>query len=215
MPTGYTEQIITGKVKNPKDFLHLCLRNFGICYFLRDEPISNSSDDYTDQIYENTQKNVDYHKMELSKAEDHLKEIERLSDDELYLRYVQYFYDQKKCCEEMIQKNTEINLKYRQFEESISKWECSLEYQNIKDFALEQLRISKEGTDYYEKQLSEIGDLSREDFEGKKEAYRQKLIQDAQWSVDYHKKELDLAIKKQAESISFYHFFKEEIKKIK
>lgn len=215
MPTGYTEQIITGKVKSPKDFLHLCLRNFGICYFLRDEPISESSDDYYRQIYENTQKNVDYHKMELSKAEDNLKEIERLSDDELYLRFVQFFYDQKRYCKEMIQKNTEVNLKYKQFEESISKWECSPEYQNIKDFALDQLRISKEDTDYYEKQLSEIGDLSREDFEGKKDAYRQKLIQEAQWMVDHHKKELGCAIKKQTESISFYHFFKEEIEKIK
>ena len=215
MPTGYTEQIITGKVKSPKDFLHLCLRNFGICYFLRDEPISNISDDYSHQIYENSQKNIDYHKTELSKAEDHLKKIENLSDDELYQRFVQFFRDQKSYCEERIKVNTETNLKYKQFEESISKWECSPEYQNIKDFALEQLRISNEETDYYEEQLAEIGDLSREDFEGKKEAYWQKLIKDAQWSVDYHKKELDNAIKRQTESISFYHFFKVEIEKIK
>ena len=37
MPTGYTQMILDGKVKTPKEFLHLCLRNFGVCICMRDD----------------------------------------------------------------------------------------------------------------------------------------------------------------------------------
>ena len=44
MATGYTQQIINGGVKTPKEFLHLCLRNFGVCYSMRDEPLNSQRD---------------------------------------------------------------------------------------------------------------------------------------------------------------------------
>ena len=50
MPTGYTQQIIDGTVKTPKEFLHLCLRNFGVCVSMRDVPFNESQVDYTEYI---------------------------------------------------------------------------------------------------------------------------------------------------------------------
>ena len=40
MPTGYTAYIKDGDITTGKDFLKLCLRNFGIAINMRDEPLS-------------------------------------------------------------------------------------------------------------------------------------------------------------------------------
>lgn len=40
MPTGYTAYIKDGDITTGKDFLRLCLRNFGVAINMRDEPLS-------------------------------------------------------------------------------------------------------------------------------------------------------------------------------
>ena len=40
MPTGYTSYIQDGDITTGKDFLKLCLRNFGVAINMRDEPLS-------------------------------------------------------------------------------------------------------------------------------------------------------------------------------
>ena len=40
MPTGYTAYIKDGDITTGKDFLKLCLRNFGVAIDMRDEPLS-------------------------------------------------------------------------------------------------------------------------------------------------------------------------------
>ena len=40
MPTGYTTYIKDGDITTGKDFLKLCLRNFGVAINMRDEPLS-------------------------------------------------------------------------------------------------------------------------------------------------------------------------------
>jgi hypothetical protein len=87
-------------------------------------------------------------------------------------------------------------------------------YENIKNFALEQLRISYDSTEYLEEQLAKIGDLSRESFQKKKDEYLNKLIDDAKWTINYHKDEMEKAISSQTEMVSFYHFFKQELEKL-
>ena len=214
MPTGYTQMIIDGKVKSPKDFLHLCLRNFGVCVCMRDESL-DAQEDYSKKIFDFYQHDVDYHKNALKSAEEELKRIMQLTDDELYQKYVGEKSDTKKYCEEGLKNANEINAKYAQFSESIKNWDCSPEYENIKNFALDQLKISEMDTDYYEEQLAEIGDLSRESFQEKKEEYLNKLKKHVEWEIGYHQDEMEKAISRQTEMVSFYHFFKQELEKIK
>ena len=213
MPTGYTQMIIDGKVKSPKDFLHLCLRNFGVCLCMRDEEF-DVQEDYTPNIMKFTQDSVDYHKNALKSAEDKLKQIQQLTEDQLYQKYVEEKSKTKKYCEEGLKKANEINAKYAQFSESIRNWECSPEYENIKNFALDQLRISEDNTDYYEEQLAEIGNLSRESFQQQKDEYLNGLIKSAEWGINYHKDEMQKAISRQTEMVNFYHFFKQELEKL-
>lgn len=213
MPTGYTQMIIDGKVKSPKDFLHLCLRNFGVCVCMRDDEFK-VEEDYTPKIMKFTQQAVDYHKNALQSAEEHLKQIQQLTEDQLYQKYVKENTKSRKYYEERLKEAHNINEKYNNFSIAIGKWECSPEYENIKNFALDQLRISYDSTEYLEEQLAKIGDLSRESFQKKKEEYLNKLIDDAKWSINYHKDEMEKAISSQTEMVSFYHFFKQELEKL-
>lgn len=214
MPTGYTQMIIDGEVKTPKDFLHLCLRNFGILYSLSDKPM-DVREDYTQDIMKSTQANIDYHKKLMEDAQERLKQIQEMSDDDLHQKYVQEKSSDKKSCEDLIRENEGINAKYADFAEKIRNWECSSDYESVKNFAIEQLNISKESTRYWEEELAKIGDLSREDFEQKKDEYREKLIESANWDVQYHQKEMENAISEQTRRINYYHFFKQELEKLK
>lgn len=206
--------IIDGEVKTPKDFLHLCLRNFGILYFLGDKPL-DVREDYSQDIMKSTQSSIDYHKKLLDEAKERLKQIQEMSDDDLYQKYVNEKFKTKKDCEDIIRDHESINAKYADFSEKIKNWECSPEYESVKNFALDQLNISKESVDYWEEELAKIGDLSREDFEKKKEEYREKLLDCANWDVQYHQKEMENAISEQTRRINYYHFFKQEIEKLK
>ena len=130
MPTGYTQQIIDGTVKTTKEFLHLCLRNFGVCISMRDMPFDSQGD------------------------------------------YTEY----------------------------------------IKKFALDQIDISKDDEDYYADELSKEM-LTKEEFisEGK---YKEELLKNSKWDIDYHQKELDYVIKNMNDTLAFYEHFKKEIEKL-
>jgi len=47
------------------------------------------------------------------------------------------------------------------------------------------------------------------------EEYLQKLIDDAQWEINYHMEERDKAIDRKMENLKFYSEFKEELNKLK
>ena len=205
--------IIDGKVKTPKEFLHLCLRNFGVCVCMREDEFK-VEEDYTPKIMEFYQSSVDYHKERLQSAEEQKEKILKLTDEELYQKYTAQYGKDKQYYEEAIKRDTALNAKFDRFYEAIDKWECSPEYNNIKAFALDQLNTSKESTNYWEEELAKIGDLSREGFESRKDDYRQKLIDNSQWDIDYHTKEMKSAESRMAEVVSFYHFFKQELEKL-
>ena len=92
MTTGYTQQIIDGTVKTPKEFLHLCLRNFGICVSMRNESF-NIQGDYTEYIKKYYQDTIGYLNKALENAKKEYARISNLSDDDLYEMYVKKFTD--------------------------------------------------------------------------------------------------------------------------
>ena len=212
MPTGYTQMIIDGKVKTPKEFLHLCLRNFGICACMRDEEF-NVEEDYSRKISNFYQQSVDYHKKYLQSAENELKKIMQMSDNKLYKKYVEMKSKDKEYYEKALLEADRHNLTYEQFSRKIENWECDPEYNNVKEFALDQLRISKDDTDYYEEKLQNIGDLSRERFEEEKNSFREELTEKYQWEINYHSEEMKKAESRMTEAINFYHFFQRDLEK--
>ena len=211
MPTGYTQQIIDGTVKTPKEFLHLCLRNFGVCISMRDMPF-DSQGDYTEYIKKYYQDSMGYHTKALENAKAEYERVINLSDDNLYEMYVKNFSDNREYYQKRTDEAKKQNAKYQSFYDAIKNWDCSEEFSNIKNFALNQIDISKDDEDYYADELSKEM-LTKEEFisEGK---YKEELLKNSKWDIDYHHKELDCVIKNMNDALAFYEHFKKEIEKL-
>ena len=213
MPTGYTQQIINGTVKTPKEFLHLCLRNFGVCVSMRDESL-NLQGDYTEYIKKFYQDSMGYHIKELKNAKAEYERVINLSDDELYEMYVNKFTDNRDYYQKRTDEAKKQNAQYQSFYDAIKSWDCSEEFSNIKSFALNQIDISKEDENYYADEVSkEI--LTKEKFiSNGKAKYEEDLLKQTKWNIDYHQEQLDDITKKMNDTLAFYERFKKEIEKL-
>ena len=213
MPTGYTQQIIDGTVKTPKEFLHLCLRNFGVCISMRDESL-NLQGDYTEYIKKFYQDSMGYHTKALENAKAEYERVNNLSDDDFYEMYVKNFSDNREYYQERTDKVKKQNAQYQSFYDAIKNWDCSEEFSNIKKFALNQIDISKEDEDYYTDELSKEM-LTKEEFiSNGKSKYKEDLLKQAEWDIDYHQKQLDNITKNMNNALAFYERFKKEIDKL-
>ena len=214
MTTGYTQQIIDGTVKTPKEFLHLCLRNFGICISMRDEPFDESQEDYTEYLKKHYQDTIGYYTKSLENAKAEYEKVINLSDDDLYEMYVKKFTDDRNYYQKIIDMVNKQNAQYQLFYDAIENWDCSEEFSNIKKFALDQIDISKENEDCYKDELSKKM-LTKEEFiaDGKYK-YRENLLNTVEWDVNYNQERLDEAIENMNDGLAFYERFKKEIEKL-
>ena len=213
MPTGYTQQIIDGTVKTPKEFLHLCLRNFGVCVSMRDMPF-DSQGDYTPYIKKFYQDSMGYHAKALENAKAEYERVINLSDDDLYEMYVERFSHNREYYQERTDKAQKQNAQYQVFYDAIKNWDCSEEFDSIKKFALDQIDISKEAEDYYADELSKEM-LTKEEFiSNSKSKYEEDLLEQAKWDIDYHQEQLDDITKRMSNVLAFYERFKKEIEKL-
>ena len=89
---------------------------------------------------------------------------------------------------------TNHNATYKLFYDAIKNWNCSAEFNNIKDFALNQIDISKDSGDYYKDVLSQKM-LTKEEFISNNK-YKEELLKNTKQGIDYHQEQLDNTIKK-------------------
>jgi hypothetical protein len=214
MPTGYTAFIEDGKVRTPKEFLHLCLRNFGVCSRFRDDEWS-VKDDYTQDIIDGFQRDLNYHQTYLDEAKKRLKTIHGMSEEELCEKYITETKAKIKDLQKGRTKEMGNYADYLRIKESIENWECSEEFQSIKDFAIHQIDISIPRSSYYDDELAKIGRPTAEGFQERKDEYLKSLISDAQWDINYHSGEIDRTLKLRDECLDFYKKFKEELENLK
>ena len=214
MPTGYTQPIIDGTVKTPKEFLHLCLRNFGICISMMDMPFDAQQKDYTEYIKKYYKDSICYHAKALENAKAEYERVINLSDDDFYEMYVERFSDDRDYYQKRTDEIKTQNAKYQSFYDAIKNWDCSEEFSNIKKFALNQIDISKEAEDYYTDELSKEM-LTKEEFiaDGKCE-YKEDLLKATESDVEYNQERLDHITKDMNDTLAFYERFKKEIDKL-
>jgi hypothetical protein len=214
MPTGYTAFIEEGKVRTPKEFLHLCLRNFGVCCRIKDNEMS-VKDDYTQDIIDGFQSDIDYHQKNLDEARERLKTVQEMSEEELCGKYITETKKKIKNLQKGQTKEMGNYADYLRIKEGIENWECSEEFQSIKDFALNQINISIPRSSYYDDELAKIGKPTVEGFQERKDEYLKSLISDAEWDINYHSGEIDRTLKLRDECLDFYKKFKEELENLK
>ena len=213
MPTRYTQPIIDGTVKTPKEFLHLCLRDFGICISMRDEPL-NLQEDYTEHIKKYYQDSIDYHTKVLENAKKEYERVINLSDDDLYEMYVKKFTDNRNYYQKRTDVTKKQNAKYQSFYDAIKNWDCSEEFSNIKKFALDQIDISKDAEDFYKDELTKKMLTKKEFISVGKYEYKKNLLKTAEEDVNYNQERLDSITKNMNDALAFYERFKKEIEKL-
>lgn len=205
MPTGYTCFIEDGRVKDAKQFLHLCLNAFGI--LSRDHGLE-VMEDYKPEIIKEYKKEKKFHKTRLKAAQLKLEKIRHLTDDELYQRYQK---EKESYMQKIYENQMQSNENYNRIYESIRDWDCDPELYPLKEFALNQIEISHDSVD-----VKPFVPISKDEFLVKvKEGFLEELIKDAEWDIDYHQKELNRLEENYDSRIAYYEKVKKEFNKLK
>lgn len=148
MPTGYTAFIENKQCNSAKQFLKLCLRNFGVLCKYRDEPLSlDFEPDFTD---ENVNSLIKENENKIEKYKNELKEYDDLSYDEKVSKIKENCLKEINFYTKLYNEAVELNARYDDFIEAIEDWNCSADFELIKEFAINQCKISKQNCDYYE-----------------------------------------------------------------
>lgn len=157
MASQYTSFIENGKCTSAKQFLKLCLRNFGVMSMYRDEPLSlDFEPDFTirkdyvknSKVLIKLKEQIDYWQQQLDNYLNFPFEFQvKILHDE--------YSDELNVSKERFENEKKLNSLYEKFIKAINSWECSDEFKNIKNFAIEECEDSKFYIDfgYYEQQI--------------------------------------------------------------
>ena len=205
--TGYTCGITDGTVKTPKDFLKLCLKAFGCCVDLRDESLTDFNvNEYLEKL--KSEPVSDYLIESLKRAEEELEKLLKRTDNNWKVELNNKIAEAKTKLEESKINYQEESKIISYFTDSIKDWDCSEDYQNIKNFALEQLGLTEpDGYEWNEKLFKELQDTDIK-------VYRNSRIQSAIKEVDYYKEKIEQEKKGKQEKIDFIEGFLKEIEKV-
>ena len=217
MPTGYTAHIEKGTVKTPKDFLRICLRNFGICLPIRDnDDIPLSETDLLPYIKEEIQKEIDFYEERLKNSIAELNRFDKLSEEDLYEKWRDDLNAKRESYMKFFGEALHKNDLYAKFTSAIREWEPSYDFKNIKEFALNQIEISKDDDpDYWFRKANEVEEPTMANFIQKSDEIRAKYRDDLLASVNYNRETLEKKRKNLETAVSFYIRFEDDIKDIR
>lgn len=207
--TGYTYTIENGICKTPKEFLKLCLKNFGCCIDLRDESLLKFNiDEFLKELKNKSVSSSKYLVTSFSNAEKELEKVLKMTDNDWKKELESCINKTKKELEESKIKHEEESKLLYYFTDAIKNWNCSSEYQNVKNFALEQLALSEaENYEWDEKLLNKLLNTTVKE-------YRNDRISSALREVDYYKKEIENDKKRKNERVKFIEGFLKEIENV-
>ena len=163
MASQYTSFIENGKCTSAKQFLKLCLRNFGVMQMYRDEPLSLDFEpdfsirkDYVknSKVLIKLKEQIDYWQQQLDNYLNFPFEFQvKILHDE--------YSNELNVSKERFENEKKLNSLYEKFIKAINSWECSDEFKNIKNFAIEECEDSKFYIDfsYYEQQITKYEKL--------------------------------------------------------
>ena len=134
MPTGYTSEIIDGKITTFPDFAILCMKAFGATIHMRDEPLSKK---YEPRVPS------DYYANEMRRAEYNIELAKTISDNELITNTKIKLQESKKYHLDSILKNTKNKIKLKSILKEAIKWNPpTKEHERIKTFMIEQIEMT-------------------------------------------------------------------------
>jgi len=147
MPTGYTAPVVDGEVTEFKDFALRCARAFGALISMRDEPLSAPIRDEVDG-------DEGYYKERLNEDIALLAKLEAMTLEDAAVESEKDYQTIGKWHRESIERLTAENDRLKAMEAKVFAWEPpTRDHQEMKNFMLEQLRISYNDTSFYSKDL--------------------------------------------------------------
>ena len=213
MPTGYTALIEDGKVTTPLQFLQACLRNFGICWSMRDSDVEMTEEDIEPYIRKGYDDSISYHLNKLNEARDRLASLKTLTDSELYEKYAAQVQEKHDDYMQYYANAVQKNDTYEKFLDKIKAWNASEDFQNIKRFAIEQIEMSMDKDPaYWAEQANKVGLPSKEKWKENRDTFIAELVAPIQSEINYHQDEYNRKVKGKERALDFYRRFKEEIK---
>lgn len=214
---SYTEFIKQGKITNARDFMKLCLRNFGIMQEHYQDPLSLESvldknfDVETNSDYQRYVKYLDDEYQRLKELI-HQKEDETSYDiafTEFVVDIEKSIVDYKKAMAERIKENE----MYKKYIEKIQKWNCSPQYENIKKFAIEQCTNALNNVSFYEGEIKRYEELlvnPKSSFDD----YLKTMIDVTRHTIDMYSKSINMCVHSLKERKEFFDGFMNELNKI-
>ena len=156
--TGYTSFIQEGKTTTATEFLKLCCRAMGVFCYLREEPLS--PDIPTSIPLDLTSK-----LSELDKDNKALEDAKTMTDDEWADKLSAEIAKQTKSLTGYIQEEDEYTTRLKTIKAEIDKWKCDAKYDNLKNFALDQINMCLlSGRNWAQEALDELKALTVEDY---------------------------------------------------
>lgn len=157
MPTGYTSFIQDGDITTGKDFLKLCLRNFGVAINMRDEPLSKP---VPTQFEPNP-----YYKNDYEKTVEVRNKYRQMTLEEAKKELIEKHKKDMESARKSLDKYIAEDERYMKVRDEIEKWiPPTSEHENVKKFALNQIDISlnTDIREYCNKGLNKDLDISDE-----------------------------------------------------
>lgn len=184
MPTGYTEQLMA-KGESFKAFATRCMRSFGACVTMRDDPLDAA-------IPEQFEPSTYYFEAE-EKAAKELRRLKRMTEKEANEYGAKLKADTLKRFAEVLAKESVENTRLIDMQKQVEAWTPpSAGYDGFREFMLDQINISKHDTDYWRKLISETKDTSPEEF-------FKNTLQSAEADVVYYGREREKEVSRVAE----------------
>lgn len=214
---SYTTFIEKGEITNARDFMKLCLRNFGIMQEHYQDPISLESvleknfDIETNSSY---QRYVQY----LNDEYQRLKELIHQQDDKesyniAFREFVAGLEESIADYKKAIVKRTSENKMYEKYIEKIQKWNCSPQYENIKKFAIEQCTNALNDVNFYEREIKRYEEQLANP-KSSFDEYLTTMIGVTKESIDMYAKSINSCINSLKDRKEFFDNFMKEVNNI-
>lgn len=183
MPTGYACDIENGDGISFKEYVMKCARAFGACITMRDDPM--------DKAIPNEFNPGDYHIQRIKNAEIGLKELEKMTENQIKAQAKKDFDKSLASIDESIKKEEKIANNYERMKKEVLLWTPpTSDHIELKNFMLQQIKVSTDMN------MLEVYKNNRRELEIKSvdqwyKERRDSLLYDLSYHTKEHKAEVD------------------------
>lgn len=148
MPSAYTCFIEDGTIVNGREFVKLCTRNFGV-----ETKISDNANKVDILGNVNNEPNG-YFKRRLKEEQEILEKLKAMTPKEIEAEYNRIYNEEMETRKQAYDQAVELDAKYSKVLGDILKWRPDEKYEDLRTFAINQIRESAPDMDFYREYLN-------------------------------------------------------------